>query len=144
MDEKKLIEQAIKEDMDLEKIYPLVALRGKVLFPKTLLNFDVGRPASVAAVNRAAMDGSEIFIAPQRSAFIDNPIDIQILNTQSRQTIMGTAIAKGILRTLGIPFVKPTKLYRVQVGAYELESNALITKHLLESYGFRALIVESQ
>jgi N-acetylmuramoyl-L-alanine amidase len=76
-------------------------------------------------------------------AFIDNPTDIQILNTQDRQTVMGTAIAKGILRTLGIPFVKPTRLYRVQVGAYELKSNAEITKNKLESYGFKALIVES-
>lgn len=76
-------------------------------------------------------------------AFMDNPTDIEILNTHDKQVIMGTAIAKGILRTLGIPYVKPKKLYRVQVGAYELESNAVITKNILESYGFKAFIVES-
>jgi N-acetylmuramoyl-L-alanine amidase len=48
-------------------------------------------------------------------AFIDNPKDIEILNTSTKQIAMGTAIAKGILRTLGIPFVNTSKVYKVQV-----------------------------
>ncbi len=52
---------------------PLVALRGKVLFPKTLLNFDVGRPFSVKAVDTAMEKGSLIFISAQKSAIIDSP-----------------------------------------------------------------------
>ena len=32
---------------------PVIALRGKVLFPKTLLNFDVARKMSINAVNTA-------------------------------------------------------------------------------------------
>ena len=52
---------------------PMVVLRGKVLFPKTLLNFDVGRPTSIAAVNSAANTGSLIFIATQRNAAVENP-----------------------------------------------------------------------
>ena len=41
----KLIEKIIEDDINLEKneedekVLPLVALRGKVLFPKTILNF---------------------------------------------------------------------------------------------------------
>ena len=35
------------------KVLPMVALRGKVLFPKTLLNFDVGRTQSIAAIEAA-------------------------------------------------------------------------------------------
>ena len=76
-------------------------------------------------------------------AFIDNATDIQILNTAQKQTDMGTAIARGILRTLGIPYVKPAKIYRVQVGAYEIRDNAVITQNILKSYGYNALIVES-
>ena len=60
-------------EMEAEKTYPLVALRGKVLFPKTILNFEVGRPISIAAVNYAMLNNTEIFIAPQRNAFIDTP-----------------------------------------------------------------------
>ena len=35
-------------------------------------------------------------------AFIDNATDIQIINTESKRVVMGEAIAKGILKTLGI------------------------------------------
>ena len=34
--------------------------------------------------------------------FIDNATDIQIINTESKRVVMGEAIAKGILKTLGI------------------------------------------
>jgi N-acetylmuramoyl-L-alanine amidase len=77
-------------------------------------------------------------------AFIDNAEDIQILNTLDKQEVMGTAIAKGILRTLGIPYVKKSKLYRVQVGAYSLKSNAVILQNKLKAQGYDAFIVESQ
>ena len=76
-------------------------------------------------------------------AFIDNPEDIQILNTDKKQVAMGTAIAKGILSTLGIPFVDNSTIYRVQVGAYGNKDNALVTQSLLHNYGFNAFIVES-
>ena len=75
MEDKEII---IEQEND-KKEYPLVALRGKVLFPKTLLNFDVGRAQSIAAINRAAVDNSEIFIASQKSAIIDNPKKSDIL-----------------------------------------------------------------
>lgn len=76
-------------------------------------------------------------------AFIDNSTDIQILNTKDKQMSMGTAIAKGILRTLGIPFVKPSTIYRLQVGAYEIKDNAVIHQNILKSYGYDAFIIES-
>ena len=49
------------EELDLLNIegreLPLIALRGKVLLPKTLLNFDVGRPMSVTAAQKALEEG---------------------------------------------------------------------------------------
>lgn len=75
-------------------------------------------------------------------AFMDNSADIQILNTPDKQTVMGTAIAKGILRTLGIPFVSTSTIYKVQVGSYELKSNAIILQNKLRSQGYNAFIVE--
>ena len=59
--------------------YPLVALRGKTLFPKTILNFEVGRIASINAVNMAMSRDSKIVIAPQKNAFIENPKKSEIL-----------------------------------------------------------------
>ncbi len=64
-----------------EKVFPLVALRGKILFPKTFLNFDVGRPASVKAIDSASKCGSVVFIASQKSAFVDSPKKSDIYKT---------------------------------------------------------------
>ena len=77
----KFIEQIIESDKSIidnndvggEKVLPLIALRGKVFFPKTLLNFDVGRVASISAVEQAVKDNSEIFITSQRRAQIEAP-----------------------------------------------------------------------
>lgn len=64
------------EEMILDRhIYqmPLVALRGKTLYPKTLLNFDVGRPKSVLAIEKAFGGAKEVFLAPQKHTYIDAP-----------------------------------------------------------------------
>lgn len=55
------------------KTLPAIALRGKVLFPNIYLNFDVGRPMSVTAVNVAQKNNDEIFISSQINTFIDSP-----------------------------------------------------------------------
>ena len=48
-------------------------------------------------------------------AFIDNKKDISIIETLKGQKAMGIAIAKGILKTLGIPYVNE-KLYTLTVS----------------------------
>lgn len=67
------MEEIIENNLDGAITLPLIPLRGKVLFPKTILNFDVGRPVSVKAVNVATERGDEIFISAQKNAFIDSP-----------------------------------------------------------------------
>lgn len=65
------------EELDLlnteGREFPLIALRGKVLLPKTLLNFDVGRPMSVTAAHKALDGDSLVVISSQKSSVIDNP-----------------------------------------------------------------------
>jgi len=56
-----------------EKVLPMVALRGKVLFPKTFLNFDVGRPQSISAIEKATEGNSEIFISAQKNQSVETP-----------------------------------------------------------------------
>lgn len=41
-------------------------------------------------------------------AFVDNAKDIQIINTPEKQSKMGTAVARGVLKTLGIDFSAQT------------------------------------
>lgn len=71
-----ILEEGVKrtENVDKsEKTIPVIALRGKVLFPNTFLNFDVGREISVTAVDVAVKSGSEIFICAQKNAAVEIP-----------------------------------------------------------------------
>ena len=76
-------------------------------------------------------------------AFVDNASDLKILATESQRKSMGEAIAKGILKTLGIDIqCEKATLYRVQVGAYLLKSNAEAMHKKLKAVGFDAFIVK--
>ena len=78
-------------------------------------------------------------------AFVDNLKDMQILDTAAEQKAMGVAIAKGVLKTLGIAWKEEvkteSKLYRVQVGAYSKKENAEKVAKALKNDGYDAIIV---
>jgi len=80
-------------------------------------------------------------------AFLDNKKDIAIIDTAAEQRKMGIAIAKGVLKTLGLRWVaekkaeEPKKLYRVQVGAYADIKNAEDMQKKLKAAGFDGVIV---
>ena len=74
-------------------------------------------------------------------AFVDNAQDLEILATESDRKKVGEAIAKGILATLGVAY-QSDRLYRVQVGAYLLRSNAEDMHKKLKAIGFDAFIVK--
>lgn len=74
-------------------------------------------------------------------AFVDNATDLQILATESQRKAMGVAIAKGVLKTLGVE-IQGERLYRVQVGAYLLKSNAEDMQKKIKAVGFDAFIVK--
>ena len=74
-------------------------------------------------------------------AFVDNAQDIKILATESLKKSMGQAIAKGILKTLGVE-IQGVGLYRVQVGAYQFRSNAEDMLKKIKAAGFDAFIVK--
>ena len=56
---------------------------------------------------------------------------------------MGVAIAKGILKTLGVAYEADRgTLYRVQVGAYLVKANAEAMQKKIKAVGFDAFIVK--
>lgn len=59
-------------------------------------------------------------------AFVDNKTDMQIIDTEAEQKAMGKAIAKGILKTLGIAYVEPKPV--VDTSKYEAEIKSLKEK----------------
>jgi N-acetylmuramoyl-L-alanine amidase len=76
-------------------------------------------------------------------AFIDNATDLKILATEGKRQLMGEAIAKGILKTLGIKFQADSgTIYRVQVGAYKVRANAEAMQKRLQEAGFSSYIAK--
>ena len=57
----------------LRRMLPLLPLRGIMVFPHMVMHFDVGRPKSVAALEKAMMDDQLIFLVAQRDADVDDP-----------------------------------------------------------------------
>lgn len=75
-------------------------------------------------------------------AFMDTPRDLALVDTAAEQQAMGQAIAKGVLKTLGIEWKEPS-LYRVQIGAYAVRENAQKQLEKAKKAGFSdAFIVE--
>lgn len=85
------------------------------------------------------------------AVFVDNAADAAQADTDAECKMFGVAIAKGVLKTLGIAdkVVRPSTpskpaqtIYRVQVGAYTNRSNAVKLAKKLNSIGYKTLIVK--
>ncbi len=71
---------------------PVLALRGLTVFPQLTLHFDVGRAASIQALEEAMGENREIFLVTQKELTVENP-------TQNDLYVIGTvADVKQILR----------------------------------------------
>ena len=89
---------------------PLMALRGITVFPEMILNFDVERSASIAALNRAMRDDQMIFLVGQRDIAVDVPTAQELYD-------VGTVCRiKQMMKQPG------TKLIRVMVEGIERAS----------------------
>ena len=75
-------------------------------------------------------------------AFVDNASDLKILATESQRKEMGIAIAKGILKTLGVEIQSEKSYWKVQVGAYLYRENAEAMQKKIKAVGFDAFIVK--
>ena len=75
-------------------------------------------------------------------AFVDNASDLQILATESQRKQMGIAIAKGILKTLGVAYQSERGYWKVQVGACLYRESAEALQKKIKAVGFDAFIVK--
>ena len=60
---------------------PVLPLRGLVVFPKSLIHFDVGRQKSITAINKAMKNDQLIFLAAQKDASSNEPKLIDLFKT---------------------------------------------------------------
>ncbi|MBE7086799.1 MAG: endopeptidase La [Clostridiales bacterium] len=92
---------------------PLIALRGKVLLPNAVLNFDVGRPVSLAALSACGLYGNRLFISAQINPFIDTP---------TRKDVCKVGVVVKLNRTAKVPGgntkVTVQALYRAKITKF--------------------------
>lgn len=79
-------------------------------------------------------------------AFIDSN-DVQLIDTEAERVVVGEAIARGILQTLGVKYTAGSAadgsvVYRVQCGAYSRRENAEALVAKLKAAGFSAIITK--
>ncbi|MBQ0099764.1 MAG: endopeptidase La [Firmicutes bacterium] len=120
--------EEIIEKQKLFRTMPLVALRGKVLFPKNYCTFDVGRNMSVNAINKASETDSYVFISAQKNPLIDSPKPVDIF------TVGVIAKIKQIIKM-------PNSNVKVSVFA---EKRAVISEYLENKDFYLVNVIESE
>ena len=103
---------------------PLLPLRDVVIFPGMMMPFVVGRPRSVAALERAMESGKRLFLAAQRDAEIDDPEANEVYGlgtiaiiVQSLKQPNGNirVLVEGVQRARAIEFTEEETFHEVVV-----------------------------
>lgn len=63
---------AVKTDKDIYDL-PTIAMRGLVVFPNNIIHFEVGREKSIAAIEWAMSNDSDIYLVTQKQIDIESP-----------------------------------------------------------------------
>ena len=58
----------------IDEQLPILPLRGMVVFPKSLVNLDVGRTKSIESLNRGMNTNKKIFMVTQRDTMVEDPL----------------------------------------------------------------------
>ena len=104
-------------DFDFEPIgsIPVLALRGLVVFPDSVIHFDVARSASVAAVNAAMKSGQLLFVTTQKDPLKSRPATddlyevgtvVKIMQTVRQPDNTTKVIVEGLYRGVSLEFRK--------------------------------------
>ena len=102
---------------------PLVALRGRVIFPATTVSFDVGRLASLTAVKMAADGDSRLYIVAQKDA---DKSEVTVEDLYEAGTV---ARLKQVSRLPGNNVrITVEGLYRASTRSVDIENNAFVAE----------------
>lgn len=114
-------------------VLPMIALRGLVIFPNTLLHFDIVREKSILALENAMVNKQEIFVSMQKDITIENPEDddIETMGTICKVTQvvkmpnnMVRVLVEGIRRAKIAEILKRKPYFVALVDEYESENSA--------------------
>jgi len=113
-----------KNNKDLKNTFYTIAMRGMVAFPKMVMHFDVARPKSVEAIDRAIKSGSKIFLVTQRDVLADDP---------QREELFNIGVVAEIRQVLKMPDNHIMKVlvegsYRAEITEFEDNGEYIISK----------------
>lgn len=115
---------AVGDDIKAIGAIPMIAMKGKVVFPNVYTTFDVGRAKSLAALNYASVNGTNVFVATQKESAYDDPTpeDIYetgvICNVKRSINIVGDNVRvhiEGLYRAKIVKYVKTDEFFAVCV-----------------------------
>ena len=107
---------------------PMLALRGLMIFPHMVLNFDVGRDKSIAALEAAMLEDQSIYLAMQKDIKDEDPAPDQIHSIGTVAKIkqilkmpgdVVRVMVEGVCRARAIQFVETEPFLRVELEIYE-------------------------
>ncbi|MEE1227746.1 MAG: endopeptidase La [Lachnospiraceae bacterium] len=109
-------------------VLPALALRGKIIFPKTSSFFEVSRPKSIKALEEAMNTNQRIFLLAQKSAAVENPdkddlyqvgtiVKIQQMVKVGQNVLR--VFAEGEERAIAVEFIETQLLFRAEAEVLE-------------------------
>ena len=114
----------------MKKILPMLTLRGKYIFPNTVIHFDVSRSKSIRAIEEAMQNDQMIFLDNQVDPTIEDPgiVDLYSVGTLAkiRQVVkmpqnVVRVFAEGLFRAEMTEVCEEEPLFRVEVAYNHVE-----------------------
>ncbi len=128
------------EEKSLILTMPLLPLRGITAFPGTILNFDVERPMSIAALNAALGSDQSVFLVTQKDVSTTVPTGDDLFTVGTVCTIrqilripgggMVKVMVEGLYRARAVEIHETTPCYTADVERIETKSCPVTSANL--------------
>ncbi|MGI6176218.1 MAG: endopeptidase La [Christensenellales bacterium] len=105
-------------------IYPMLPLRGLVVFPHMVMHFDVGRGKSIAALEEAMVHDQNLVLVAQKEAGVNDPNEEQIFDVGTLSSIKQIlkmpgdtirVLVEGIARVRILNYVQKDPFFKIHV-----------------------------
>ncbi|MDI3481458.1 MAG: ATP-dependent Lon protease [Tepidanaerobacteraceae bacterium] len=126
---------------DIGRTLPLLPLRGLLVFPNTVLHFDVGRDKSIGALEEAMVMDQKILLVAQKDARTNFPDKDDIYKTGTVAKIKQLlkmpqdtirVLIEGLNRAVIKEYIQTEPFFKVKVEeVYEGDEKDLLKKKLL-------------
>lgn len=145
------------EEIRQNKVLPMIALRGVVMFPGVTETIDIGRPASLAALDYAAENNTRLFMASQKDSQVAVPVKEDIYDVgcvvQIKQLLrlpnnLARVVVRGLSAARITEYRNTAKFFQAEVeeipyiNADSVETEVLVRKVM--DYAKKYMLISSK